>query len=214
MKAGRRALFLFLPEGEDPDSLVRAEGRDAFERRLEGAVPLSRFVFDHLAAEVDPGTPEGGARFVDGLRPLLERTPAGPFRNRLVTQVGELYAARAPARSRNQIDKWFEALSRDDSAKGLRRLGDQVREHTERLRSSESPATRAIRMLLHHPSLAGGAIDVDLLRAADTADCALLADIIETFAPVPICSTVRCSIATASTSGSRESRRWPEGSRS
>ena len=180
MKAGRRALFLFLPEGEDPDSLVRAEGREAFERRLEGAVPLSRFVFDHLAAEVDPGTPEGGARFVDGLRPLLERTPAGPFRNRLVTQVGELYAARVPARSRNQIDKWFEELSRDDSSKGLRRLGDQVREHTERLRSSESPATRAVRMLLHHPSLAGKVVDVDLLRAANTADCGLLADVIET----------------------------------
>ena len=185
MRAGRRALFLFLPEGEDPDSLVRAEGREAFERRLEGAVPLSRFVFDHLAAEVDPGTPEGGARFVDGLRPLLERTPAGPFRNRLVTQVGELYAARVPARSRTQIDKWFEELSRDDSSKGLRRLGNQVREHTERLRSSESPATRAVRMLLHHPSLAGGAIDVDLLRAADTADCALLADVIETLRSRP-----------------------------
>ena len=180
MKAGRRALFLFLPEGEDPDSLVRAEGRDAFERRLEGAVPLSRFVFEHLAAEVDPGTPEGGARFVDGLRPLLERTPAGPFRNRLVRQVGELYAARVPARSRNQIDKWFEELSRDDSSKGLRRLGDQVREHTERLRSSESPATRAVRMLLYHPSLASEAVDVDLLRAADTADSGLLADVVET----------------------------------
>ena len=180
MKAGRRALFLFLPEGEDPDSLVRAEGRDAFERRIEGAVPLSRFVFDHLAAEVDLRTPEGGARFVDGLRPLLDRTPAGPFRNRLVTQVGELYAARVPARSRSQIDKWFEELSRDDSSKGLRRLGDQVREHTERLRSSESPATRAVRLLLHHPSLASEAVDVELLRTADTADSELLADVIET----------------------------------
>ena len=179
MMAGRRALFLFLPEGEDPDSLVRAEGREAFERRLEGAVPLSRFVFDHLAAEADPGTPEGGARFVDGLRPLLDRTPAGPFRNRFVTQVGELYAARVPSRSRNQIDKWFEELSRDDSPKGLRRLGDQVREHTERLRSSESPATRAVRMLLHEPSLAADAREVERLRAADSADSALLAHLIE-----------------------------------
>ena len=68
MKAGRQALFLFIPEGEDPDSLVRAEGRGAFESRLYGAVPLSRFLFDHLTAGVDLGTPEGGARFVDHSR--------------------------------------------------------------------------------------------------------------------------------------------------
>ena len=72
MKAGRRAVFLFLPEGEDPDSLVRAEGREAFERRLDDAVPLSRFLFDHLAADTDPSTPEGGASFVSHLRPLLD----------------------------------------------------------------------------------------------------------------------------------------------
>ena len=177
MKAGRRALFLFLPEGEDPDSLVRAEA-EAFERRLEGAVPLSRFVFDHLAAEGDLRTPEAGARFVDGLRPLLERTPAGPFRNRLATQVGELYAARVPARSRSQIDKWFAELSGDDSSKGLRRLGDQVREHTERLRSSESPATRAVRICSITLPRKRGSMSTCFDREPRTQG--LLADVIET----------------------------------
>src|SRR4029079_1789365 len=43
MRDGRQAFFLFLPDGEDPDSLVRAEGQDGFEQRLTRATPLSEF---------------------------------------------------------------------------------------------------------------------------------------------------------------------------
>ncbi|MDE0456849.1 MAG: DNA primase [Chromatiales bacterium] len=179
MMPGRQALFLFLPQGEDPDSLVRAEGRDAFERRLDATIPLSRFLFEHLAADTDPHSPEGGARFFDRLRPLTERTPPGPYRRQLVAQIGELYAARMPARNRSQIDSWFAELSRDDSSKGLRRLGDRIHAHAERLRISESPATRAARMLLHEPSLAAGVFDFEPLRAADVADSDLLVGLIE-----------------------------------
>ena len=179
MMSGRRALFLFLPQGEDPDSLVRTEGRDAFERRLDATIPLSRFLFEHLAADTDPHLPEGGARFFDRLRPLVERTPPGPYRRQLVAQIGELYAARMPARNRSQIDSWFAELSRDDSSRGLRRLGNRIHAHAERFRISESPATRAVRMLLHEPSLAAGSFDFEPLRAADVADSDLLVGLIE-----------------------------------
>ena len=190
MKSGRRAHFLFLPEGEDPDSLVRSEGRDTFERRLDEAVPLSRFLFAHLAAGADLRTPEGGARFVDDLRPLIERTPSGPFRHQLVMQIGDLYAARVPAGAyRRQIESWFEDLARDDSATGLDRLGTRMRTHSDRLRSSESPATRAVRMLLHEPSLAADSTEVERLRNADFADSALLAHLIEILHRRPDLST-------------------------
>ena len=190
MKSGRRAHFLFLPEGEDPDSLVRSEGRDTFERRLDEAVPLSRFLFAHLAAGADLRTPEGGARFVDDLRPLIERTPSGPFRHQLVMQIGDLYAARVPAGAyRRQIESWFEDLARDDSAAGLDRLGTRMRTHSDRLRSSESPATRAVRMLLHEPSLAADSTEVERLRNADFADSALLAHLIEILHRRPDLST-------------------------
>ena len=180
MRAGRRASFLFLPEGEDPDSLVRTEGSGAFESRLDDALPLSRFLFDHLAAGVDLGTAEGGARFLDHLRPHLDRIPAGPYRRQLVARVGERFAARAPAGPyRRQIESWFDDLSRDDSPGGLGRLGNRMRAHTERLRGSESPATRAVRMLLHEPSLAAEAAGAEGMCAADVADADLLADLIE-----------------------------------
>ena len=181
MKGGRQALFLFLPEGEDPDSLVRSEGREAFEGRLDGAVPLSRFLFEQLADGADLATPEGGARFVDGLRPLLGRTPASPYRARLVMEVGKLYVERVPTGPyRRQIERWFDdELSKDDSAKGLGRLGNRMRAHTERIRVSEPPATRAARLLLHEPSLAAQVEDVREIRNAEVVGADLLADLVE-----------------------------------
>ena len=180
MKSGHGARFLFLPEGEDPDSLVRSEGRPAFERRLDDTVPLSRFLFDHLAAGVDLSTPEGGARFVDHLRPLVNRTPNGPYRRQLLLQMGESYSSRVPAGPyRRQIEQWFDELSRDDSPAGLGQLGGRMRAHAERVQGSESPATRAVRMLVHVPALAAESGDVELLRTGDVADAELLAHVIE-----------------------------------
>ena len=173
-------MFLFLPDGEDPDSLVRAEGRDAFERRLDDAVPLSRLLFDHLAADTDPETPEGGARFVEHLRPLVARIPSGPFRRQLVMQIGELYAARVPAGAyRRRMEAWFDDLSRHESPKEIDRLASRMRAHTARLQGADTPATRAVRMLLHEPSLGAEAADAKLLHAADLADSELLAHLIE-----------------------------------
>ena len=180
MKSGHRTQFLFLPEGEDPDSLVRSEGRLAFERRLDDAVPLSRFLFNHLTAGVDLSTPEGGARFIDHLRPLINRTPNSPYRHQLLLQMGESYSSRVPAGPyRRQIERWFDELSRDDSPTGLVQLGGRVRAHAERVQGSESPATRAVRMLVHVPSLATEAGDIELLRTGDVADAELLAHVIE-----------------------------------
>ena len=180
MKSGHRAQFLFLPEGEDPDSLVRSEGRSAFERRLDDAVPLSRFLFDHLASGADLGTPEGGARFVDRLRSLVGRTPAGPYRHQLLMQVGGRYSAQVPAGPyRRQIERWFGEMSSDDAPAGLGRLGSRIRAHGERLRGSELPATRAVRMLLHAPSLATETGDIERLRTADGADSKLLAQLLD-----------------------------------
>jgi len=61
LQDGRSASFLFLPDGEDPDSLVREDGHDRFELRLREATTFTTFFYTHLEAELDPGTPEGKA---------------------------------------------------------------------------------------------------------------------------------------------------------
>jgi DNA primase len=103
MKDGRQAFFLFLPEGEDPDSLVRNEGREGFEARLRDAVPLSQFFFDELAKDVNLGTLDGKARLAERAKPLLAQIPDGAFgdlmRQRLteLTGVGARANAQPPA---------------------------------------------------------------------------------------------------------------------
>ena len=77
---GRQASFLFLPDGEDPDTLVRKEGGDGFRDRLKQAVPLPDFFYQVLAAEVDLGRLDGRARLVELAKPLLSKLPAGVFR--------------------------------------------------------------------------------------------------------------------------------------
>jgi DNA primase len=80
MSDGRRVKFLFLPEGEDPDTLVRQIGAEKFERMIELAVPFEDYLFDAAAEGLDIRTMEGRASFSRRAAPLLERLPKGVFR--------------------------------------------------------------------------------------------------------------------------------------
>jgi len=90
MKDGRQAFFLFLPDGEDPDTLVRAEGSEGFDVRLRDAVPLSQFFFDELAKDVNLGTLDGKARLAERAKPLLAQIPDGAFGDLMRQRLTEL----------------------------------------------------------------------------------------------------------------------------
>jgi DNA primase len=93
--AGRELKFLFLPDGEDPDTLVGKEGKAAFEARYATALPLSEYFVAHLTADIDISHADGKARFVAEAKPLLERVPAGTYRELLLERLAE--AIRVPA---------------------------------------------------------------------------------------------------------------------
>jgi DNA primase len=81
MRDGRQAFFLFLPEGEDPDTLVRKEGRESFETRLKNATPLSEYFYSYLSHDVNVATLDGRARLAEHAKPLLAKLPDGAFRD-------------------------------------------------------------------------------------------------------------------------------------
>ncbi|WP_372695289.1 DNA primase [Immundisolibacter sp.] len=85
---GRDLRLLFLPEGEDPDSLVRRVGRDGFLALAGQATPLSRHLLTRLLEQVDLGVPEGRAALAARAKPLLERLPAGTYRDLLADEIG------------------------------------------------------------------------------------------------------------------------------
>ncbi|MEZ5565499.1 MAG: DNA primase [Gammaproteobacteria bacterium] len=86
---GRQVRFLLLPDGEDPDSLVRQEGAAAFNDRIAQSLPLSRFMLDTLARDLDLGTADGKARLAALARPLLTQLPDGVYRELLATELAK-----------------------------------------------------------------------------------------------------------------------------
>src|SRR5688572_8196044 len=86
---GKQVKFLFLPEGEDPDTYVRKHGKAGFEQLLGRAVPLSRFLLEELGSRGDLTTAEGRARCVHEAKPLLRQMQAGALRLQLVRELAE-----------------------------------------------------------------------------------------------------------------------------
>ncbi|MBI5912299.1 MAG: DNA primase [Betaproteobacteria bacterium] len=83
--------FLFLPEGEDPDSYVRAEGKQAFEDLVGRAEPLSAYLLTQLRARVDTNTAEGRSRLLHEAKPLVMNITSAPaLQLQLLKQVADL----------------------------------------------------------------------------------------------------------------------------
>jgi DNA primase len=82
--------FLFLPEGEDPDTYVRKHGKEALEARVREAETLSQFLLAQLRAENDLATAEGRARFVSMAKPHVQKITAPALRLQLINEIAQL----------------------------------------------------------------------------------------------------------------------------
>jgi DNA primase len=158
---GRTLRFLFLPDGEDPDSLVRKEGREAFEERIsrEG-VPLSEYLINELTKQTDMKTDEGRARLANLAAPHFNRLPPGLLRELLRKRLAEL-ADTEPGK----LTMLNQTLARRDAPPTPPR-------HQGRP-SMLSPVEMAMGCLLQQPALAmlagdpqdlGGNQELDLFR--------------------------------------------------
>jgi DNA primase len=82
--------FMFLPQGEDPDTFVRRHGKDAFERDVRAAETLSQFLISELRAECDLNLPEGRARLVSIARAHVQKVTAPVLRLQLANEIAQL----------------------------------------------------------------------------------------------------------------------------
>jgi len=143
MRDGRQVRFLFLPDGEDPDSLVRREGADAFTARLDETLPLSEYLFRELEQQTDMTSLDGRARLAELARPLIDLLPAGVYRELLTARLAEIVGM-----GRDTLDQVM--------------AGKQARRPTPHLtRPSRNAGIRggrpslvrqAIRVILNHPA--------------------------------------------------------------
>ena len=87
LSEGRRLKFVFLPDGEDPDTLVRSAGKDAFDALVADAVPAGDYLVERLSGGLDLETLDHRAVFGESARPLLARIPAGVHRQVLIERI-------------------------------------------------------------------------------------------------------------------------------
>lgn len=191
VREGRQLRFLFLPDGHDPDSLVGAEGREAFEARIKQALPLSEYFISHLSSQVDVRNIDGRARLGEMARPLLERIPAGIFRELLVEEV-----AKVVGLNRDRV-----ALVMGEPAAGARAASVAADRHADSRPPADSrhvntaPAGRrnlvrqAIHLLVHHPEIADKVVLNPAIATLARPGIPLLLELIEELSRRPCAST-------------------------
>ncbi|MDT8363968.1 MAG: DNA primase [Nitrosomonas sp.] len=138
LKDGKNIKFLFLPDGEDPDSYIRQHGQSKFENLLEQATPLSLFLCNELSRQINLGTDEGRTRLIQRAGPLLSQITAPVFAFMITQRLAEL--ARI---DQNQLTGFLKS----DKKKNIPRQSPGV---TRPL--SATPCRRLIQILLHHPA--------------------------------------------------------------
>lgn len=90
LQDGRQVRFLFLPDGEDPDSLVRKIGKERFNTLIDNATPLADFFFDHLCEGLDPEAIDGKAKLSSLAVPLLKQLPTGIYRQLMIDKLARM----------------------------------------------------------------------------------------------------------------------------
>jgi DNA primase len=86
---GKQVRFLFLPQGDDPDTYVRRVGKDGFESAVERALPLSRYLLERLSAEVDLSSAEGRASLIHAAKPLVTQLQNNTFRVQVIHDLAD-----------------------------------------------------------------------------------------------------------------------------
>ncbi len=176
LRDGRQARFLFLPEGEDPDSLVRSEGRAAFEARIQGADTLSEYLFEHLQEQADTRTLDGRARLVELARPLIGRLPNGAYRDAMANRAADIGGISIEQMSQLLAGSGEAAVPRSPARP---RVPDGDR----------SLVRAAIGTLLRRPQLAGRAQKPEKWRVLPMLGVKLLVDMLELLKDCPQMST-------------------------
>ena len=149
IKDGRQCWFLFIPEGEDPDSFVRSQGKQAFQNQ-QLKMSLSDYLFQELQKGLDLHTPEGRAAYLEKAKAYVQKIPATTYREMIVSELAK------------QTGLQPEQMHIPNIAQVANNRKPATRKAIRPQQSSMTPVRRSIRMLLNFPTLAQ---DIESLEA-------------------------------------------------
>ena len=181
-REGRQIRFLFLPEGHDPDTLVAAEGREAFEQRLAEALPLSEYLVRELSEQSDLSHADGRARFAESARPLYQKVAAGVYRELLLGRLAQVVGLAA--------ERLEELWSKAPGAPPASAAAPNAPRAPERARASAgrgSLVRQAIVRLVHFPAIAAEVSPAERsgLDASEEAGIKLLRELLDNLREQP-----------------------------
>ena len=173
MRDGRETRFMFLPDGEDPDSYIRKIGKEAFELEVKQSQTFSEYLFKQLTDEADISGIGGRAKLVETAKPMLSQMPEGVYRKLMFEQLEKLGRIELAPPSRTSSAKRFKPATKD--------------------KASFSPVRKAITYLLHQPNIAkswfGDGKNTDTLKNIDLPGMELLLEVLEILKVNPDLST-------------------------
>jgi len=155
IKSGKSARFMFLPDGEDPDTLIRKKGQQGFEQQMEKALTFSEFFFETLTRQVNMDSLDGRSKLIDLSKPYLEKIKEGAFQTLMVARLSELADLEV-----TQLLPLLgiKTTANYPSARPVA-TGQPHLKHSEASRQAPSPIKKAITYLLQYPDLSNLAGD-------------------------------------------------------
>ena len=180
MRDGRETRFMFLPDGEDPDSYIRKIGKEAFELEIKQSQSFSEYLFKQLTDEADISGIGGRAKLVETARPMLSQMPEGVYRTLMFEQLAKLGRIELPESQRAAATRAPRKQKRSQQSSDATKI-------------SMSPVRKAITYLLHQPSIAKSwyetGRDTDVLKTLDLPGMDLLLEVLEILRINPDLST-------------------------
>src|ERR1700680_2481907 len=168
---GRELKFMFLPDGHDPDTLVAEEGSEAFENRLNTALPLSEYLIQQLMVDVDLTHVDGRAKLKALAAPLFARMPEGIYREMLADRLAARVGMPAAALKRS--------FATGDAKRPLNDRPETIaRRHGRISVGRGNLLTQAITLVLHHPAAAAAVRDPEALGRLDKPGVGVLKELL------------------------------------
>ncbi len=155
--------FVFLPDGEDPDSLIRAQGQQAFEAILDSAMPLSKFLFYNLMKQVDMNSLEGRAALVESFQPYLAKLPESILKDALLNEIANNFGTGS--------EQFLAKLSKNSQT--------ESKLNRPKPSGKVTPVRLAIALLLEHPHIVSALPDISVLEPLDMPGIALLNQLLQ-----------------------------------
>lgn len=154
--------FVFVPDGEDPDSLIRQKGQQAFEKILDDATPLSKFLFDKFLEDNPVNSMEEKVALLDKLQPYIAKLPDSILKNSIIDEMSAHFGVTSEKRLLE-----------------LQKLNASPSKSIARKNTKITPVRLAIALLLEHPHIVKELEDISVLEPLDVPGIDLLMQLLQ-----------------------------------